>query len=77
MISRIVPDVVTSAPTSAAGGEAAGRVYVYSAKTGKRLWTADGKANDQLGTGLEGAGDTNRDGIPDVIASARRLPALT
>ena len=65
-----VPDVVTSAPTSAAGGGAAGRVYVYSAKTGKKLWTANGKANDQLGTGLEGAGDTNRDGIPDVIASA-------
>ena len=65
-----VADVVTSAPTSAAGGENAGRVYVYSTKTGKKLWTADGRANDQLGTGLEGAGDTNRDGIPDVIASA-------
>jgi hypothetical protein len=65
-----VPDVVTSAPTCGAGGASAGRIYVYSTKTGRRLWTADGKANDQLGSGVEGAGDTNDDGIPDVIASA-------
>jgi hypothetical protein len=65
-----VPDVVTSAPTSAVGGKDAGRIYVYSTKTGKLLWTADGQAGDQLGTGVEGAGDTNGDGIPDVIASA-------
>ena len=65
-----VPDVVTSAPTSSAGGAQAGRVYVYSTKTGKLLWKADGHADDQLGSGLEGAGDTNGDGIPDVIASA-------
>src|SRR4051812_49646502 len=63
-----VEDVVTSAPTAAAK---AGRIYVYSTKTGARLWTADGlAAGDQLGSGVEGAGDTNRDGIPDVIASA-------
>jgi hypothetical protein len=65
-----VPDVVTSAPTSNAGGENAGRIYVYSTKSGKLLWTADGHAGDQLGTGVEAAGDTNGDGIPDVIASA-------
>jgi hypothetical protein len=63
-----VPDVVTSAP-SAGGG--AGRVYVYSTKTGARLWAADGRAaGDQLGSGVEAAGDTNKDGVPDVIASA-------
>jgi hypothetical protein len=65
-----VPDIVTSAPTSAAGGKTAGRVYVFSTKSGKRLWSADGRPGDELGTGLEGAGDTNADGIPDVIASA-------
>ncbi|HLX82527.1 MAG TPA: FG-GAP-like repeat-containing protein [Terriglobales bacterium] len=65
-----VPDVVTSAPTNSAGGAKAGRIYVYSTKTGKLLWTADGHAGDQLGTGVEAAGDTNGDGIPDVIASA-------
>lgn len=65
-----IPDVVTSAPTSAAGGANAGRVYVYSTKSGKLLWSADGQPGDQLGTGVEAAGDTNGDGIPDVIAGA-------
>jgi len=65
-----VPDVVTSAPTSSRAGDKAGRIYVYSTKSGKLLWTADGQAGDELGTGVEAAGDTNGDGIPDVIASA-------
>ena len=65
-----VPDVVTSAPTSSKGGGKAGRVYVYSTKTGTLLWTADGHAGDQLGTGVEGAGDVNHDGVPDVVAGA-------
>ena len=64
-----VPDVVTSAPSSNHGGNDAGRIYVYSTKSGKLLWTADGNAGDELGTGIEAAGDTNGDGIPDVIAS--------
>lgn len=64
------PDFVTSAPTSKVGGEDAGRIYVYSTKSGKLLWMADGHKGDQLGTGLEAAGDTNGDGIPDVVASA-------
>ncbi|HLJ49997.1 MAG TPA: FG-GAP-like repeat-containing protein [Bryobacteraceae bacterium] len=62
-----VPDFVTSAPTAAAG---AGRIYVYSTKSGKLLWKTDGPANGNLGTGVEGAGDTNGDKIPDVVASA-------
>jgi hypothetical protein len=65
-----VEDFVTSAPDHAAGGKGAGRVYVYSTKTGKLLWKADGAAGDQLGTGIELAGDTNKDGVPDVVAAA-------
>ena len=65
-----VPDVVISAPTSSKAGDKAGRIYVYSTKSGKLLWKADGHTGDQLGTGVEAAGDTNGDGIPDVIASA-------
>ncbi len=65
-----VTDFVTSAPTSNAGGASAGRVYVYSTKSGKLLWKVDGRAGDQLGIGIEAAGDTNGDGIGDVIASA-------
>ncbi len=65
-----VNDVVTSAPTKYIGGANAGRVYLYSTRTGKLLWKADGHPGDQLGLGVECAGDTNRDGIPDVIAGA-------
>jgi hypothetical protein len=64
-----VADLVTSAPTSGAAGTSAGRVYVYSTKSGRLLWKADGEAGAQLGSGIEAAGDTNKDGIPDVIAS--------
>src|SRR5581483_9580267 len=52
------------------GGENAGRVYVYSTKTGKLLWSVDGHPGDQFGAGIEAAGDANGDGIPDVVASA-------
>ncbi len=65
-----VADFVTSAPTSAAAGKDAGRVYVYSTKTGRLLWKTDGAAGDQLGTGVELAGDVNGDGVPDVVAGA-------
>lgn len=63
-------DFVTSAPTSAAGGANAGRVYLYSSRSGKLLWQVDGEPGDQLGTGVEGAGDVDADGVPDVIAGA-------
>jgi hypothetical protein len=65
-----VPDIVTSAPTKAIGGAAAGRVYVFSTKSGRLIWSVDGKPGDQLGLGVEAAGDVNHDGVPDVIASA-------
>ena len=65
-----MPDIVTSAPTKNIGGAAAGRVYVYSTKTGKLLWSVDGRPGDQLGSGIEAAGDTNHDGVPDIVASA-------
>jgi tetratricopeptide (TPR) repeat protein len=68
-----IRDVVTSAPTYGATGQAAGpgRVYVYSGKTGKLIWMQTGtNANENLGSGLEGAGDANADGVVDVIAGA-------
>jgi hypothetical protein len=65
-----IVDIVTSAPTKNLGGADAGRVYAYSTKRGKAIWHADGHPGDELGTGLEAAGDVNHDGIPDVIASA-------
>ena len=70
-----VADFVTSAPTWSPGGgggqdKGAGRIYVYSTKTGRLLWKADGALGDELGTGVELAGDTNKDGVPDVVAGA-------
>ncbi len=65
-----IPDFVTSAPTNSAGGENAGRVYLYSTGTGKLLWQKTGEPKGQLGSGLECAGDVNADGISDVVASA-------
>ena len=65
-----VADIVTSAPTKDVRGANAGKVYVYSTGTKRLLWSVDGHPADQLGTGVEGAGDTNGDGVPDVIATA-------
>ena len=68
-----VADVVTSAPTYGAKGQAAGpgRVYVYSGKTGRLIWAQTGSsATESLGIGLEGAGDVDGDGAGDVIAGA-------
>ena len=61
-----ITDIVASAPTH--GGHA-GRIYVYSVGSGRLLWSADGKPGDELGSGVEGIGDANGDGIPDVAAS--------
>ena len=67
-----VNDVVTSAPTYGAGGGPVGkgRVYLYSGRSGKLLWSQTGADGASLGIGLEGAGDVNNDGAGDVIAGA-------
>lgn len=65
-----VADWTTSAPSYAVENQPAGRVYAYSGKRGTLLWQQTGDPGAQLGTGIEGAGDTNADGIPDVIAGA-------
>jgi len=65
-----VNDLVTSAPTHLVDGQPAGRVYVYSGKTGKLLWSQTGPTGGRLGIGVECAGDTNGDGVSDVVAAA-------
>ena len=70
-----VIDFVTSAPTKNIGGANAGRIYVYSGRTGELLWKADGAPGDQLGSGIEAAGDTNGDRVPDVIGGAPNADA--
>ena len=71
-----VVDIVTSAPTHGEKASHAGRVYVYSVGSGRLLWSADGQPGDELGSGLEGIGDTDGDGIPDVIASGPSGPGV-
>jgi hypothetical protein len=61
-----ITDIVASAPTH---GDHAGRIYMYSVGSGRLLWSADGRPGDELGSGVEGIGDANGDGIPDVAAS--------
>ncbi len=65
-----VNDVLLSAPTKAIGGPAAGRVYLYSGKSGKLLFTHDGKPGEQFGLGIESAGDVDGDGRADVFVGA-------
>lgn len=67
-----VSDVVTSAPGhgTTATVRGSGRVYVYSGRNGALLWQMTGDSAEALGSGLEGAGDVNGDGVGDVIAGA-------
>ena len=60
-------DFVTTAPTFNNG---AGKIYVYSSKTGKLLHSATGKSRYRLGNSAVGLGDVNEDGVPDIIAGA-------
>lgn len=66
-----VEDLLTSAPyKSLGGGFGAGRVYLYSGKTGELLFQLDGKPGDRLGIGIEAAGDVDGDGHADLLIGA-------
>ncbi|MDX1383593.1 MAG: FG-GAP-like repeat-containing protein, partial [Thermoanaerobaculia bacterium] len=63
-------DLVASAPANQPGGDSAGTVFVYSGASGAELWRVVGAPGDQLGMGIEAAGDVDGDGVPDVAAGA-------
>ena len=60
-------DFVTTAPTA---GQSAGKIYVYSSRRGKLLFSRSGQPGAQLGNGAAAAGDVNADGTPDLILGA-------
>lgn len=65
-------DIVVGAFWNSAGGNLAGRAYVYSGADGARLYTFTGEAaGDWFGNSVSGAGDVNNDGFADVIVGAR------
>lgn len=65
-----VADLLISAPFKDVGGAAAGRVYLYSGRTGKLRFQVDGSPGDQFGIGIERAGDVDGDGVPDQLVGA-------
>ena len=60
-------DVITTAPTHQNNS---GKVYIYSARSGKLLHAVTGKPGDRLGNSAVGIGDINGDEIPDFICGA-------
>jgi hypothetical protein len=65
------PDVAVGSYTSSDGAPNAGRIDVFSGRTGRTLRTiVSTTPNEQLGFDAVGVGDVDRDGRPDLLASA-------
>jgi hypothetical protein len=47
-----------------------GTTYVYSGRTGALLYRLDGAPGDQQGYAIADAGDTDGDGVPDIVSGA-------
>ncbi|MCH9031813.1 MAG: FG-GAP repeat protein, partial [candidate division Zixibacteria bacterium] len=63
-------DLIIGAPRNDASGFDAGRVYVFSGKTGLLLYTLDGEATgDLFGSSVSGAGDGGGHGHPILIGA--------
>ena len=62
-----VTDFIATAPTY---GNGAGKVYIYSSKSGKQLHEVVGQPGYRLGNSAVGLGDIDADGIPDFVAGA-------
>jgi hypothetical protein len=64
-------DLIIGASHNDAGGEDAGRAYVFSGATGDTLFIFTGEAaDDWLGWSVASAGDVNGDGVTDLIVGA-------
>jgi FG-GAP repeat/FG-GAP-like repeat len=66
-----VPDIVVGSYTSSDGAPLAGRVDVYSGRTGRPIRTyISSISGENLGFDAVGIGDVNCDGHPDLLVSA-------
>jgi hypothetical protein len=66
------PELVVGAPFRSAAGASAGRIYVYSGRSGNELFHADGAvAGESLGHSVRAIGDVDGDRISDVLAGGR------
>ena len=61
-----VTDLIISEPGTADGG----RTWVYSGRTGKKIYRLPGQPGDFQGNAIADAGDTNDDGVHDIISGA-------
>ncbi|KAA3605107.1 MAG: hypothetical protein DWQ01_21175 [Planctomycetota bacterium] len=67
------PDLAVGAvQTATTEGPAAGYVHVLSGQDGRTLLLLEGQEDhDEFGIAVSGAGDVNRDGVPDILVGAR------
>jgi len=68
-------DLIVGAPGNDVSGANAGRAYLYSGMDGSLLRTFFGApAGSRFGSGVDGVGDVNGDGVPDVAVTAPSAP---
>jgi len=69
-------DLIVGAPQNGAGGNFAGRAYVFSGQSGDTVHVFTGEtAVDLLGVSVASAGDVNSDGYADLIIGASGFDA--
>src|SRR3954454_21052424 len=64
-----VTDVIAGEPNARGFS---GTTWVYSGRTGRTLFRFDGAPGDRQGNAIADAGDTDRDGVDDIISGANQ-----